>query len=190
MKTDIDYLLAYLKTKEGHYEYGMVQGVIEEHCRLFLEYYERSLSENISAIPVFVDWNIGNFSVTRSGKLYSRWDYDWFRMSSRMMDFYFFSRICSDVGDRTVFTYNIDVLLEDRFVLFLKSYHAVFPLSVFELTMITEMYRFFLLNYVIRYGRYFFYEVYAAKLKTEAFDIHFPSIKTFKVDKLINALSL
>ena len=52
------------------------------------------------------------------------------------------------------------------------------------------MYRFFLLNYVIRYGKYFFHEVYATKLKTEAFDTDLPSIAGFKEDKLIKALDL
>jgi len=189
-RSDIIDLLAYLKTNEGYYEYGIVRKDLEMHCELYLDFYDRSLAENIPVIPVFVDWNIGNFSVTRSLKLFSRWDYDWFRMSSRMMDFYFFSRVVSDVGDRTVFTYNIDILLEERFVLFLKHYHKEFPLSIFEIKMLKEMYRFFLLNYVIKYGRFFFHEVYATKLKTEAFNIHLPSIIDFKEDIIINALGL
>ena len=189
-RSDILGLLSYLQTDEGHFEYGIVRKDLEEHCEQFLDFYEKSEDENIAVIPVFVDWNIGNFSVTGSLKLYSRWDYDWFRMSSRMMDFYFFSRIVSDVGDRTIFTYNIDIMLDKRFILFLKHYHEVFPLTIYEIKMLKEMYRFFLLNYVIKYGRFFFHDLYATKLKTEAFNIHLPSIQNFNEDKLVRALVL
>lgn len=190
LKHDIEGLQKYLDTEEGYFEYGIVRKDLDLHCARFLEFYDRSLDEDIHIIPVFVDWNIGNFSVTSNWSLHSRWDYDWFRLSSRMMDFYFFSRIVSDIGDRTVFTYNIDILKEDRFILFLKNYHEVYPLTAFEITMLPEMYRFFLLNYVIKYGRFFFHEVYATKLKTEAFSIHLPSIENFKTDKLIDTLGL
>ena len=103
-------------------------------------------STEIETIPVLVDWNIGNFSITGDGKFYSRWDYDWFRMSSRVMDFYFFSRVVSDVGDRTVFSYLVDTLMEDRFMMFLKEYHKIFPLTLREIHFIKEAYRFFILN--------------------------------------------
>ena len=189
-QSDIQDLLDYLETDDGHFEYGLVRKELEHHCHSYLKFYEESNTADIPIIPVFVDWNIGNFSVTKSLKLYSRWDYDWFRMSTRMMDFYFFSRIVSDIGDRTVFTYNIDILQEERFILFLTRYHEVFPLTELEIRMLPEMYRFFLLNYTIKYGRYFFHEVYATKLKTEAFNIHLPSIASFNVDKLLKSLNL
>ncbi len=189
-QTDIQDLLDFLQTKEGHFEYGIVRKELETQCHTFLEFYEYSQTEDIPIIPVFVDWNIGNFSVTKSLRLYSRWDYDWFRMSTRMMDFYFLSRVVSDVGDRTIFTYNIEVLQEERFILFLKKYHEVFPLTELEIRMLPEMYRFFLLNYTIKYGRYFFHEVYATKLKTEAFNLHLPSIANFNVDRLLKSLNI
>lgn len=190
MKSDIENLLQYLKTDLGYYEFGVVRDQLELHCSKFLEAYEWMNTNKIKAIPVFVDWNIGNFSVTKGFKLYSRWDYDWFRMSTRMIDFYFFSRVVSDVGDRTVFTYNINVMLEDRFVHFLKSYHKVFPLTAYEMRFLPEIYRFFLLHYVISYGKYFFHEIYATKLRAEAFDVHLPSIETFDSQMLIDALEL
>ncbi|MEE9440236.1 MAG: hypothetical protein V3V14_14615 [Saprospiraceae bacterium] len=189
-KSDIESLLNYLNTDEGHYEYGIVQEDLERQCNSYLRFYNISQSVAIPIIPVFVDWNIGNFSVTKSGKLFSRWDYDWFRMSTRMMDFYFLSRVVSNVGDCTVFTYNIETLNEDRFILFLKNYHKIYPLTKFEIQMLPEMYRFFLLNYVIKYGRFFFHEVYATKLQTEAFKIQLPSIENFNVSKLLNSLNL
>ena len=36
-------------------------------------------------------------------RLYSRWDYDWFRIEPRLLDFYFLSRVSSKTGDRTLF---------------------------------------------------------------------------------------
>lgn len=190
MRSDIEELLSDMDTEVGSYDIGIAKDKVRFHCLAFLDFYDRIDQSKIPIIPVFVDWNIGNFSISKSGKLYSRWDYDWFRMSSRMADFYFFARIASDVGDRTVFTYNIDILTEDRFILFLKSYHSEYPLQSFELDMIPEMYRFFLLNYVIKYGAYFFHDVYAQKLKSEVYTTHLDSIESLDLSHLKAALRL
>ncbi|MFV0591649.1 MAG: hypothetical protein ACK5M7_09710 [Draconibacterium sp.] len=145
----------------------------------------------IETIPVFVDWNIGNFSVTSDGKFFSRWDYDWFRMSSRVMDFYFFSRVVSDVGDRTVFSYVVDPLMEDRFMMFLKEYHRIFPLTESEVRLIKETYRFFILNYVIKDGPYFFRKYYSNKLIKEAYDTYFPAMDAnYRVEKILKTLKI
>jgi hypothetical protein len=141
-------------------------------------------------MPVFVDWNIGNFSVTDDQKLFSRWDYDWFRVSSRVMDFYFFSRVVSNVGDRTVFSYLMGTLTEDRFIIFLQEYHKVYPLKVNEVLFMKEAYRFFILNYVIKYGKYFFHRSYCTKLQKEAYELYFPAIEGFDTDKILKALNL
>ena len=166
--------------------------MIRKQCETFLENAEKlEYLEKFTKIPLFVDWNIGNFSVTGDGKFYSRWDYDWFRFSSRVMDFYFFSRVVSDIGDRTVFSYVVNPLMEDRFILFLKEYHQVFPLTENEVRFIKEAYRFFILNYVIKDGRYFFHELYANKLQKEAFELYFPTLDDqFHVDKLLKALNI
>ena len=188
---DIGQLLVLLQTQKGKKKYGPYIGLIRKQCDLFLENMDQLVDEHFNIIPVFVDWNIGNFSVTPEGNLFSRWDYDWFRMSTRMMDFYFFSRVVSDVGDRTVFTYNSSILMEDRFILFLKSYHNKYPLTENEVRFIIEAYRFFLLNYAVKYGHHFFNEKYADKLQSEVFETHFPSIeKTFDAGKLLKALNL
>ena len=114
-------------------------------------------------IPVLIDWNLGNFSVVHNNaaddgsfRLFSRWDYDWFRLESRVFDFYFLSRVSSSTGDRTTFTYSPHTLLEPRFIRFLAAYHDVFPLTDAEVRFIPLAYRFFLLNYVIREGARFF----------------------------------
>ena len=188
---DINHLLNTLKTEMGSYEHRMQHDIIRRQCDLFFRHYDELKADELESIPVFVDWNIGNFSVSSSFKLFSRWDYDWFRMGSRMLDFYFLARVCSSIGDRTVFSYYIDPLMEERFLIFLKAYHAVFPLTEKEVRFLKEIYRFFILNYVIKDGRYFFHELFATKLQKEAYDIYLPSIEArFNPDVLLKALQL
>jgi hypothetical protein len=166
--------------------------MVLKHCDIFLNNADKAnyLTE-FETIPVFIDWNIGNFSIAADGKFFSRWDYDWFRMSSRVMDFYFFSRVVSDVGDRTVFSYLVDPLMEDRFMIFLKEYHRIFPLTEPEVRFIIEAYRFFILNYVIKDGPYFFRKTYSNKLVKEAYDTYFPAIHSnYDVEKILRSLKL
>lgn len=184
--TDITAIRTYLQTEEGRFEFGQHESLILNNCDTFEAQYRDLNVRKMHRIPVFVDWNIGNFSVSPSLRLYSRWDYDWFRMSSRIMDFYFLSRVCSTVGDRTVFTYNVEPLMEDRFARFLRVYHQVFPLQENELRFLIESYRFFLLHYAIFLGKYFFHDIYASQLKREALATHLPSIEKFRVDDLLN----
>jgi hypothetical protein len=106
------------------------------------------------------------------------------------MDFYFFSRVCSDAGDRTVFSYYIGPMAEERFGWFLEEYHKIYPLTEREIRFLPEAYRFFILNYVIKYGRYFFHRTYATKLQREAYDIYFPSIDSFDVTPILERLKL
>ncbi len=166
--------------------------IIRKQSECFLKNAEKvNYSTEFETIPVFVDWNIGNFSVTGDGKMYSRWDYDWFRDSTRVMDFYFFSRVVSSVGDRTVFSYMPDTLMEDRFIIFLKEYHRIYPLSKDEILFIKEAYRFFILNYVIKDGPYFFRQTYARKLQKEAFNTYFAALDSnYNVEKILKALKM
>ncbi|MFY0687257.1 MAG: hypothetical protein JXQ90_08835 [Cyclobacteriaceae bacterium] len=187
---DLDHLRQVIESEQGMYEHRGNIDTIKAHIDEFHVGLDKLGAENWTSIPVFVDWNIGNFSVTDDYKFYSRWDYDWFRMSSRVMDFYFFSRVCSTIGDRTAFSYLLDPLMEDRFILFLKEYHKVFPLTRNEILFLKEAYRFFILNYVIKDGRYFFHEIYATALQMEAYDIYFPQLEKFSADKILKALNL
>ena len=168
------------------------QDLIQKQCECFLENADKvNYITEFETIPVFVDWNIGNFSITGDGKFYSRWDYDWYRESSRVMDFYFFSRVVSDIGDKTVFSYLVDTLMEDRFIIFLKEYHRIFPLTEPEVRLIKDAYRFFILNYVIKDGPHFFRKSYSAKLIKEAYDTYFPALDTnYSVEKLLKALKI
>ena len=176
LMVDIDDLLVYLGTDEGRFEHFMYRDLIIEHAEKFKQNFAHLGADQLTRIPVFMDWNIGNFSVTKTFRLYSRWDYDWFRVSSRMLDFYFFARVVSDIGDRTMFTYNVDILMHERFKLFLSSYHRVNPLSEQEILFLKEAYRFFLLTYVVKYGRFFFHELFANTLQKETFETHLPGL--------------
>ncbi len=106
------------------------------------------------------------------------------------MDFYFISRVVSDVGDRTIFTYNIDPLMGERFILFLKTYHRIHPLVLNEILLIKEMYRFFLLNYVLRFGKYFFSSTFAFKLQEEVLQTHLHQVEHFDAENIIKSLDL
>ncbi len=186
MTTDVNALL-----ESAREDYPEHFPLIEKHCRLFLENTYRINLHGFKKIPVFVDWNIGNFSVDGDGLMTSRWDYDWFRMSTRVADFYFLSRVVSKVGDKTVFTYEADRLMEPRFIEFLKAYHKVFPLSRQEVLFIKEAYRFFLLNYVLRLGRYFFRPKFAKKLAREVLNEHLVTLdEKIDTERLLAALRL
>ena len=81
--------------------------------------------------------------------------------------------------------------MEERFLLFLKSYHQIYPLMEKEIRFLKEAYRFFILNYVVKDGRHFFHEIFASKLQKEAFDIYLPSIdKQFNADIILKALNI
>ena len=191
LRTDISSLLTQLNTDETQFGSAMQADFLKYHCETFLKNRSKYNMSSFEIIPVFIDWNIGNFSVTPNLELYSRWDYDWFRMSYRVLDFYFFSRVVSDIGDRTVFSYVINTMMEDRFIIFLKEYHKVNPLTADEIRFMKEAYRFFILNYVIKDGKHFFSEQYAEKLQAEAFNVYLPSVdRDFDAEKIIEALKL
>lgn len=81
--------------------------------------------------------------------------------------------------------------MEDRFLIFLKKYHEVFPLTRPEVLFIKEAYRFFLLNYVVREGNYFFRPDFAKQLQADVFNEHLKTMDDiFDVDRLLHALDL
>lgn len=191
LRTDINTLLEQLETNEKKFGTKAQVELIRHHCEQFLRNRTKCNAGSFEIIPVFIDWNIGNFSVVDNFELFSRWDYDWFRMSSRMLDFYFFSRVVSDAGDRTVFSYLINPLNEERFLIFLSEYHKINPLIADEIRFLREVYRFFILNYVVKNGTYFFSEQYAKKLQAEALEIYLPSVdKDFDPERIIDYLGI
>ena len=143
-------------------------------------------------MPILVDWNLGNFSIERTANghftLFSRWDYDWFRIDSRMLDFYFLSRVSSRTGDKTSFTYSPHTLLEPRFRRFLAAYHRVNPLREEEVRFLEWAYRFFILNYVIRDGAKFFQPSFIDRFKREAVSTYLPTLGAFDCSPLLEVL--
>lgn len=155
-------------------------GVVREHCYKFLVRLDELRYDYWPKQPVLIDWNLGNFSVEQrpdsSFRLFSRWDYDWFRIEPRVMDFYFLSRVSSRTGDRTHFTYSPHTLTEPRFLRFISAYEQVFPLSDNDIAFLAESYRFFILNYVIREGDHFYRDDLWRRLQKEAVNIYLPAI--------------
>lgn len=165
---------------------------LREHCDAFLVNADALGVHRMRQCPVLVDWNLGNFGVrrTRNGfRLFRRWDYDWFRIGPHTLDFYFLSRVTSAVGDRTTFTYGSGPLFEDRFARFLRAYHARLPLRPEELLFLREVYRFFLLNYVIRDGDNFFQPELCERLRREAIQLHLPALAEADFGRLRDAIA-
>jgi hypothetical protein len=165
---------------------------VRHHCDQFFAEAERLGYHAMSKLPVLIDWNRGNFSVAYDEEgfhLYSRWDYDWFRIEPRAMDFYFFSRVVRAEGDQTVFHYTASPLLEPRFVRFLRAYHEECPLSETDLLFMKEAYRFFILNYVLRTGEHFFVPEFCGRLQREAVNLYLPELETLDLSPLLDVLS-
>lgn len=144
-------------------------------------------------VPILVDWNLGNFSVRNdpSGDftLHSRWDYDWFRVESRMLDFYFLSRVSSATGDRTHWTYSPHTLTEPSFVDFIEAYHAVNPLTEEEIRFLPLAFTFFILNYVVREGGRFFRPDLCAKFRNDAARVYLPAVDRLNIDPLLRIVA-
>lgn len=194
VKGDAIHLLDQLSHEFAAEHFGLRHDDIEIAKRStheFLLHLEHIRFDEWDKIPVLVDWNLGNFSVKHRDsqfELFSRWDYDWFRIDTRMLDFYFFSRVSSETGDRTSFTYSPHTLLEPRFLKFLSQYHEVFPLSKRELLFLPWAYRFFILNYVIREGAKFFREDISVKFRKDATRIYLPMLNDFDASPLLAVL--
>jgi len=194
VKGDAIHLLDQLSHEFATVYFGLSHDDIEiakRSTHQFLLHLEHIRFDEWNKIPVLVDWNLGNFSVKHNDsqfELFSRWDYDWFRIDTRMLDFYFFSRVSSETGDRTSFTYSPHTLLEPRFIKFLRQYHEVFPLTQRELLFLPWAYRFFILNYVIREGAKFFREDISVKFRKDATRIYLPMLDDFDATPLLAVL--
>ncbi|HEY3484574.1 MAG TPA: hypothetical protein VGK49_04275 [Ilumatobacteraceae bacterium] len=196
IKSDAIHLLEIVSDKHAARRFGLDPGrldVVRRHTHRFLMAVYDGQYDYWPKQPVLIDWNLGNFSIEKSGdrfRLFSRWDYDWFRVESRILDLYFLSRVSSRTGDRTRFTYGAHTLLEPRFRRFLRTYHREFPLAAHEVRFLVEAYRFFLLNYVVREGQYFFRHDIWRHLQHDVVDVHLPSLDDFDVTPLLDDLHL
>jgi hypothetical protein len=167
------------------------EALLARHCDAFLENSDALGFHSWPKLPILIDWNTGNFSVGYEGegfKLFSRWDYDWFRIEPRVFDFYFASRVVRGSGDQTVFSYTTGPLIEDRFVAFLEAYHAVLPLTENEILYLAEAYRFFILNYVVHAGEHFFRPTIWQRLSREAISEYLPSLASLDLRPLVDRI--
>ena len=194
IKSDAIHLLDLLSDKHAslkfHYDAAQMQ-YLRGQCHEFLEQLDRFDYDDLAKIPVLIDWNLGNFSVSMAKqqvRLFSRWDYDWFRIEPRLLDFYFLSRVASATGDRTVFSYSPHPMLEARFKHLLASYHRIFPLDENEILFLREVYRFFILNYVVREGDNFFQPEYWHRLQQEAVSLCLPAAERLDLRPLLAIL--
>ncbi len=164
-------------------------GVLWKSTHQFLEYLDSVHYDEWQKVPILVDWNLGNFSVetTVTGfNLFSRWDYDWFRVDSRLFDFYFLSRASSRTGDRTQFSYSPHTLVEPRFLAFVRAYHEINPLSESDIRFLPYAYRFFILNYVIREGARFFRADLCTQFRREVARLYLPQLDQLDIDPLLD----
>lgn len=167
------------------------QGFVRAHCDAFLGNADALGYHEWDKIPVLIDWNIGNFSVGMDGdgfKLFSRWDYDWFRIEPRMLDFYFCARVVRAEGDQETFSYTVDPLFEPRFMKFLRAYHEVHRLDKDQVLFLKEAYRFFVLNYVLRVGEHFFRPDICKRLQQEAIEDYLPDLEQADFTPLLEVL--
>jgi len=204
IKSDAIHLLDLLSDKHSSLKFqfdAAQKQYIRGQCHEFLEQLDRFGYDDWAKIPVLIDWNLGNFSVDMSKpaaqtfgqprqhiRLFSRWDYDWFRIEPRLLDFYFLSRVSSATGDRTVFSYSPHTLLEPRFKQFLAAYHRIFPLNESEILFLREVYRFFILNYVVREGDNFFQPEYWHRLQREVVSLCLPAAQRLDLRPLLDIL--
>jgi hypothetical protein len=195
IKSDAIHLLEMVTDRHSSQQFGLDQSrldMVQRHTHRFLTALHEQQYDYWQKIPVLIDWNLGNFSVEFSGerfRFFSRWDYDWFRVESRVLDFYFLSRVSSRTGDRSRFTYGSHTLTEPRFKRFLRAYHQQFPLTEDEVLFLGEAYRFFLLNYVIREGRHFFRHDIWRSLQHDVVDVHLPALDHLDLRPLLDELS-
>ena len=166
-------------------------GLLWKHTHRFLERLVAVGYDEWPKIPLLIDWNLGNFSVESADDgrfhLFSRWDYDWFRIEPRLLDFYFLSRVSSSTGDRTRFTYGPHTLVEPTFLAFLGAYQSVFPMSDDEVQFLPEVYRFFILNYVVREGARFFRADLCTQFRRDAVRSYLPALDRLDTSALLRA---
>lgn len=196
IKSDAIHLLDLLESPFASRNFGLLPeriGRIRRHTHEFLTELERIRYDYWPKIPVLIDWNLGNFSIDRQSdgtfRLFSRWDYDWFRIEPRELDFYFCSRVSSRTGDRTQWSYGPHTLVEEPFLRFLGAYHEVFPLTDAEIDFVPESYRFFILNYVVREGARFFRADLCEQFRREAATRYLPAYESFDRTPLHAALA-
>ena len=199
IKGDAIHLYDLLRDAEAmsHYSLDSLSiTTLQRYTHDLLLHLEKVHYDEWTRIPILVDWNLGNFSVRpnpqaedSSFEFSTRWDYDWFRIESRLLDFYFLSRVSSRTGDKTQFSYSAHTLTEPRFVKFIATYHQVYPLSKTEIEFLPFAYRFFILNYVIREGARFFRPDLCAQFRRDAAHHYLVESERLDLTQLLKVVS-
>jgi hypothetical protein len=211
IKSDAVHLLDRVSTRATNRSLGLSPArsdAVRRHAEEFLFALDALEYDDFVKVPVLVDWNMGNFSVDipgaappaspeqsvlapddeRAFQFFSRWDYDWLRTETPLIDFYFFSRVSSQTGDRTQFTYGAHTLTEPRFLAFVKRYHQQRPLTERDIRFLPEAYRFFILHYVIAEGDHFFRSDLWSQFQSEAVEHWLPSLATLDLKPLLRII--
>ena len=199
IKGDAIHLYDLLRDAEAmsHYSLDSLSiTTLQRYTHDLLLHLEKVHYDEWTRIPILVDWNLGNFSVRpnpqhggSSFEFSTRLDYDWFRIESRLLDFYFLSRVSSRTGDKTQFSYSAHTLTEPRFVKFIAAYHQVYPLSKTEIEFLPFAYRFFILNYVIREGARFFRPDLCAQFRRDAAHHYLVESERLDLTQLLKVVS-
>ena len=71
LRTDISILQERIQQDEKEFGGKAKAEILKHHCELFLKNRLRLNANTFETIPVFIDWNLGNFSVTSKGDLFS-----------------------------------------------------------------------------------------------------------------------
>ena len=96
------------------------------------------------------------------------------------------SRVTSSTGDRTRFTYGPHTLVEPTFLEFLAAYKRVFPMTKDEIAFLPEVYRFFILNYVVREGARFFRPDLCHEFRRDAVRSFLPALDRLDISPLLD----
>ena len=95
----------------------------------------------------------------------------------------------SKTGDRTRFTYGPHTLVEPAFLELLRAYREVFPMTDEEVMFLPEVYRFFILNYVVREGARFFRADLCTQFRRDAVRSYLPALDALDTSPLVHATS-
>jgi hypothetical protein len=198
IKSDIIHLLDLVSTRATAPSFHLANDeldVVRRHAHNFLFALDDAGYDDLPKLPILIDWNLGNFSIENlpaggngTFRLHSRWDYDWFRIEPLILDFYFLSRVSSQTGDRTRFTYGAHTLTEPRFLQFVKAYHRVRPLQESDILLLKEAYRFFILHYVLAVGDHFFRADLWAEFQADAVHRYLPSVDELDLSPLLRTI--
>jgi Ser/Thr protein kinase RdoA (MazF antagonist) len=199
IKSDVIHLLDLVSTRSTAKSFQLAPDeldVVRRHAHDFLFALDDAGYDDLQKLPILIDWNLGNFSIDPKPsaghdtfRIYSRWDYDWFRIEPLVLDFYFLSRVASETGDRTRFSYGAHTLTEPRFLRFVEAYHRVRPLREADILLLKEAYRFFILHYVLAVGDHFFRADLWAEFQTQSVHRYLPSIDTLDLRPLLRLVA-